>query len=450
MPKTGFTWRGGFSEWLRRRSSLLIDHDPSTGPFFTGRIPFVILLVLALIGCFATSFLTYRHILLVSSTGGVAESALCRAQGSVNCDAILVNDYATLFGYISSAALGLMGFVFVLWLVVNGLVNERMRKTAWVLLIIYFFAAIGFSWYYVYVMIFQVDYICTWCIVVHVVNLLSLITVLAVALRKKQNFLLKEIASKAERAYFVFAGLILALLTITASTAIEKSQMFEDAKIRYEELANDPAVIAAVLKGSPSYDIPVSSEDPVFGSTLASHNLIFFSDFQCPVCARTEDYLKKIVMANPGVINMVFKNFPLSMQCNPGVINDLHNKACPASRAAYAAFILGGPKAFWAFGDRLFHNQNLLKLDPWMDFAGQLGLDTEKFKTLLSPDSEAGRKIADDVKQGVELRISSTPQIFFKGKRIPENFRGQFLIEALEELVKAQNPELNDFKLKRP
>lgn len=450
MHKSGSFWRDGFSEWSRRRSSLLIPYNPDDGPYFSTRVPFLILLVLAVVGCFATSFLTYRHIVLVSSLGGVPESALCRSSGSINCDAILLNDYATLFGFISSASLGLTGFVFVLWLVLNGLFNERIRKIAWVFLVVYFFAAIGFSWYYVYVMMFQVDYICTWCIVVHVVNLLSLIVALWVALKKRKGFLLTEIASPGERTYFIGVGLALSVLTIAAATAAEKTLVLEEIKIKYEELANDPLVIAAVIKGSPTYEIPISASDPVFGDPASPHNLVFFSDFQCPICARTEGYLKKVIDANPGVLNLVFKNYPLSLKCNSNVVGDLHEKACPAARAAYAAYILAGSKGFWAYGDKLFQNQKLLKNDPWTDFAEALKLDKAKFTELMSPDSEAANKVKEDVELGTKLKINSTPQIFFEGKKIPENFKGQFLVDAIEELVKAHHPELESFQLKRP
>lgn len=450
MQKTGSSLRERLSEWSRRRSRLLIPYNPSEGPFFSGRTPFVILLILAVVGTFATGFLTYRHIVLVSNTGGVPDSALCRAQGSINCDAILLNDYATLLGYISSAALGLMGFVFVLWLILNALLNERIRKIAWVFLIAYFSAAIAFSWYYVYVMMFLVDYICTWCIVVHAVNLCSLIVILWVSIRKRRNFLLKEIASVSERVYFISTGVVISLLVLGIAGLIEKAQVLEDVKIKYEEIANDPAVIVAVLRGSPTYDIPVSPTDPVFGAASAPHSLIFFSDFQCPVCARAEDYLKKVVTANPDALKLVYKNYPLSIECNSGVLSDLHPKACAAARAAYAAFILAGPRGFWSYGDELFHNQKLLTNNPWVDFAKRLGLDVGKFQELMSPASEAGKKIKEDVELGIKLKINGTPQLFFEGKRIPENYRGQFLVDTLEELVKAQYPEKKDFQLKRP
>ena len=96
--------------WLQRRqekiAALRQDLPVMEGPYFTGTLPFVLLLVLALVGVFAAGFLTYRHILLASTVGAVEESFLCKADGSVNCDAILRTDFAVLFGYIPSAALG--------------------------------------------------------------------------------------------------------------------------------------------------------------------------------------------------------------------------------------------------------------------------------------------------------------------------------------------------------
>ncbi len=202
-------------------------------PFFSGPLPFAVLLILALIGTFATGFLTYRHVLLESHTGVVGQSFLCRANGKINCDAILLTDYSLLFGYLSSAALGLTGFTFVLWCTVSGVFNERMRKIAWVMLVAYFFAAIGFSWYYAYIMMFEVDFICTWCIVVHVINLASLILVIVFSIKRRQAFLLREIASLGERIYFVVGAVVVPLLVFGGATVAEKVLKFDDLKIQY-------------------------------------------------------------------------------------------------------------------------------------------------------------------------------------------------------------------------
>ena len=138
------------SWWMRRKAKMQAAAQiPNHGPYFTGSAPFVLLLVLVLVGTFAAGFLTYRHIVLESQTGSVGDSILCRADGKINCDALLLTDEALLFGYVPSATLGLMGMVFALWLVVNALINQGVRKLAVAVLVLYFFGAIGFSWYFI-------------------------------------------------------------------------------------------------------------------------------------------------------------------------------------------------------------------------------------------------------------------------------------------------------------
>lgn len=432
--------------------TTLASSPQMSRPYFSGPTPFVLLLVLALVGTFATGFLTYRHVILTGHSLNVEQSFLCRSQGNISCDAILLTDYATLFGFVSSAALGLMGCVFVLWCTVNGILNERMRKVAWILLVLYFFAAIGFSWYFLYIMAFQVDFICPWCIVVHVVNIVSLVVVVIVSIRKRQELLLPEIASVSERIYFVVSGVLLSVAVFLVPLAYEKSLVFQDIKIQYEEIANDPAVIGAILRNSPKYNIPIGPEDPIYGSPEAPYALVVFSDFRCPACAKAHEMLKVLVAANPTTLRLVFKNFPLDRECNPNLIaakGDFHPKACEAARAAYAAFLLGGSEAFWSYASILFKHQKRLGGAPWADFARQLGLDIQKFELLMGKDSAAARKVIQDIDLGVELKIAGTPKIFFEGRRIPDQYQGQFLVDALNELVRADHPEQGNIRLFR-
>ncbi|MGO9566455.1 MAG: vitamin K epoxide reductase family protein [Desulfomonilaceae bacterium] len=440
------------SRWLRRRSRVQTNSPAgvvAAGPYFAGWKPFAVLLVLAIVGTFATGFLDYRHVALTSHLGTAGDSVLCRSQGSINCDAILLTDYAVLFGYFSSALLGLVGFVFVLWLAVNALLNQRIRKLSWICLVIYFAAAIGFSWYYAYIMIFEVDFVCPWCIVVHVVNLLSLVFVIVVSIRKRQEFLLPEISTIGERLYFVGVGLLISLSVFFMSGMVEKSLSFDDAKAKYEELANDPVVINAMLKASPDYQIPLSAQDPIYGSPAAPYPIVLFSDFQCPICAEAEKFLRRVVDMNPNVVKLVYKNYPLSLECNYILLGNLHPMACAAARAASAAFLMGGPKSFWAYADLLFSHQRELKTNPWVSFAQQIGLEPQKFQELMNSGSAADKKVAEDVALGIKLRLTATPQVFFEGKKIPENLKGEIFIDTLEQLVRAHDPNRTDFKLKR-
>jgi protein-disulfide isomerase/uncharacterized membrane protein len=406
--------------------------------------------VLALIGLFATGFLTYRHILLSSHAGSIGGSVLCRAHGKINCDAILLTEYSDILGYVSSAVLGLMGFVFVVWCLLNAIFNQRLRKLAWALLTLYFFAAIGFSWYYVYIMLFEVDFVCTWCIVVHVVNLLSLIIVLAVAIKKRNEFLLREISTVGERAYFIAGALLVSVAVFFAAGMWEKSLSFQDAKMKFEEMANDPVVVMAMLTASPAYDIPISPQDPIYGSPGAPYPIVFFSDFQCPICARSEVFLRRLVDLNPGVLKLVYKNFPLSSECNRLVLTDLHPSACPAARAAYAAFLLGGAPTFWKYGDLAFKNQKRLRPDSWFVFAKEIGLDQDKFRELMQPDSKAAKKVAQDVELGNRLKLEATPQILFGGKKLPDGLKAIYLVDTLEKLIRESSPNAKDLRLRRP
>jgi protein-disulfide isomerase/uncharacterized membrane protein len=409
----------------------------------------IALLVVALIGAFACSFLTYRHIVLASHTGAAGDSALCRAEGLVNCDGILITDYSVLFGYFPSSVLGLMGFSFVLWLVISSLFVEHYRKITWALLTLYFCTAIGFSWYYIYIMIFEMDFICTWCIVVHVVNFLSLGIVLTVAVRNRLNFLLPDLGSRAEKIFFVLGAFITPLMIFFAASFIENLLSFKDAKLRYEELANDPTVIMTLLRNSPTQDIPVSADDPVFGNPDSPHKIVLFSDFQCPLCSQQEDFLKRIVSLNQDKICLVYKNYPLSNECNSFLLGNLHPQACKAAQAAYAAFLLKGQEGFQRYGDLLFGAQKQLKQQPWFEYANRVGLDERAFTELMKPDSRAARKLKQDVDLGADLKINSTPQMFLEGKNIPQSFKGEFLVDGIEELVRSKYPDKQDFELRR-
>ncbi len=123
--------------------------------------------------------------------------------------------------------------------------------------------------------------------------------------------------------------------------------------------------------------------------------------------------------------------------------------SCAAARAAYAAYLLGGGRAFGLYADLLFTNQTNLNNETWLDFAQKIGLDPAKFQDLMKSDSPAGKKVAEDINLGLELRLTSTPQVFFEGKKIPENFKGEYLIDTLEELIRTNHPEKKELHLKR-
>jgi uncharacterized membrane protein/protein-disulfide isomerase len=439
------------SRWLQRRS-LAVARERETlsqdKPYFCGPVPFIVLVVLAGIGVFAAGYLSYRHIMLVSDSAVVGDSILCRADGKISCDAILLSEYATLADHISSAVLGLMGCAFALWCALNGLFSRRLRKFCWVFLLIYFFTAIGFSWYFVYLMMFEMDNICTWCIVVHAVNLSSLVLLLVIAVRNRKEFLRPETSSLGERVYFLVGGVVLSLLIFFASGMWEKHLSLKATQAKYDAVEEDMVVIAARLNAAPQYDVPISDQDPVFGLPSAPFVIILFSDFQCPICPGTERALLALVSMNRDVLKLVYKNYPLSTDCNRYIATNLHPMACQAARAATATFILGGNPLFFAYGQLLFHHQKELKKTPWLEFAAKLPLDLSKFENLLKDGSKAAEKVQQDVELGIRLELTSTPQIFFEKKRLPSKLKPETLVQIFEHLIHSNHPDKQDLKLR--
>jgi protein-disulfide isomerase len=103
-------------------------------------------------------------------------------------------------------------------------------------------------------------------------------------------------------------------------------------------------------------------------------------------------------------VRYVWRHLPLS---------DVHLHAQIAAEASEAAAAQG---AFWQMHDLLLENQDALDVDDLIGYAGQLGLDVERFANDLRARVHA-RRVADDV-EGADLSgVTGTPTFFINGRR---------------------------------
>ena len=153
-----------------------------------------------------------------------------------------------------------------------------------------------------------------------------------------------------------------------------------------------------------------TQDAPVLGDPKAPVKLVEFSDFECPVCRNLHDVLRGLLPNYPQV-QIIFKDFP---------IEQLHPWARTAALAGRCAY-LQGPKAFWKIYDLIYDGQDLISAEnAWTkmnDFAGQVGLDPERFKSCLA-SPEAATAIDASRANGQQLEVSSTPTMFVNGRRI--------------------------------
>ena len=101
-------------------------------------------------------------------------------------------------------------------------------------------------------------------------------------------------------------------------------------------------------------------------------------------------------------MQVVFKHMPLSN----------HAKA-PAAHAASVAAQRQG--RFWEMHDLIFGNQREMSPDKYFEYAQQLGLDVERFRTDFS-SPEIKRQVDRDAKEAASLGVTGTPAFFINGR----------------------------------
>ncbi len=156
----------------------------------------------------------------------------------------------------------------------------------------------------------------------------------------------------------------------------------------------------------------LAGEPAQAGSKDSKIKVVEFSDFECPFCSRAADALNQLKGHFGDKIHVVFRQFPL----------DFHQNAKLAHQGALEALAQG---KFWPFHDLLFKNQKALTRADLEKYAGEVGLDLDKFKKAL--DAETHKAAVDaDIALGGKVGVNGTPTMFINGERIenPSDFEG--------------------------
>lgn len=174
-------------------------------------------------------------------------------------------------------------------------------------------------------------------------------------------------------------------------------------------------LVAAVLlikKYQPASSVRVSSSDlKTKGPKNAPVQLVEYSDFQCPACARVEPLIKKLLEEPEfaGKIHFVYRHFPLSG----------HRWSGLAHQAAECANEQG---QFWNYHDKLYkHQASWAELEnpaeEFIRYAKELHFKMESFGFCLA-NPEIHQRVMKEKKMGDELQLRSTPTFFINGERV--------------------------------
>ncbi len=164
--------------------------------------------------------------------------------------------------------------------------------------------------------------------------------------------------------------------------------------------------------------VPVDPEhDHIRGPLEAPVTLVEYGDLECPFCGQAEPVVREL-LAGSSELRYVWRHLPL---------NDVHPRAQLAAEATEAAAAQG---QFWEMHDLLLAHQDELRPQDLIRYAGELGLDVERFTDDLRRHTMAGR-VAEDVDSADLSNVSGTPTFFVNGQR----HQGAYDLETLTAAI---------------
>jgi len=87
------------------------------------------------------------------------------------------------------------------------------------------------------------------------------------------------------------------------------------------------------LYAEPRGKLELSDDDPVLGDPNAPYVVVEYACFGCPHCAMAFPHLRELVASEPK-IQVRFRSFPLSGECNPSISKGGRPEVCRAAMAA--------------------------------------------------------------------------------------------------------------------
>lgn len=161
-----------------------------------------------------------------------------------------------------------------------------------------------------------------------------------------------------------------------------------------EATAEAAPAAAAVERHSPPEGYPS------LGPSGAPNTLVFFTDYQCPVCPRAAREMENLVASFKGELRVELHHNPLVM----------HRNAYDAASAAKAAQRQG---KFWEYHTALLETRSLDRA-ALIDLAGRLGLDRERFVRDLD-DPKLRDRVTAEAKEALDANALGTPGFLING-----------------------------------
>lgn len=340
------------------------------------------------------------------------------------------------------AQLGQCYYIFMLvWFVFTGTPRRASRRWHLLPMVLSILAVLATS-YYIYVMAFKMEQWCQLCILLHVIDFLMCGLVVVLWPREgrsksRTKTRREQVPAEATSAAVeilagrhICATLAVALALVWMSFLHREDQMqaagawlrVSRAEKSVTRAQKDVRFVMAALAGARPANIPPRSTQLTIGDPNARHELIMFTDLQCPACRSFEARLsKEILPLWKGQLKVTLRHYPLCRDCNEGS-RIHHPQSCNAAYAVEAARAVGGQRAARRMHDEIIEKYAEVKKPDFAPagydrFAREMGLDVERFQEAFQ-GPEVRRIVLQDIDLAKSLGITGTPTVFFNGRRL--------------------------------
>ena len=368
---------------------------------------------LATVGVGLAITLTYIHAQIDRHAG--AYTSFCNVNDSINCDRVLTSSFASFAGIpVAWCALAFYGLLVGAFIAAARNTGTK-RHSALRLAALGSVGSMAFSIYMAVVSLFVLETVCLMCSGLYVVAI-GLIAVIAMT-----PAAYKEAGGQPET--FLPGGLGVSMLAALSAVAVFAAMSWPSA----QSMALSPSASLGTIRESdpeffswytqlPKVDVAMATSGAEPGDKPVT--IVEFSDFECTFCRKNHEMLAGLKTRLGGLVNIVYRHFPLDAACNDVLQTSLHKHAC---RAAQAAECARAQNRFDEMCDALFENQTRLFDEMLTKLATRLELDSEAFAECMASD-ESLKKVIADARAGERLKLTSTPTLFINGRHVKGTF----------------------------
>ena len=329
----------------------------------------------------------------------IGYESFCALSRAINCDTVSQSPYAIFLG-MPVPVWGVIGYVFVLLLLLMAGTRSARPKRVWALLVVVAMFYSSYSVVLAAISHFYIHSYCIMCVISYGINFLLLffswlvlrrfeIDSFLISLRRDLIFLWhNKVVSSAVFMPF-FAGVVILWFSFPAYWSF-----------------NQEVISSHVATGM------TADGHPWIGSEDAPLVITEFADYLCFQCNKMHFYLRQMVARYPEKFKIIHRHFPMDNAVNPIVQKPLHEGS---GSLALLAVYAGTENRFWQMNDYLFANaRGKTKIDLHT-VADAVGIDYNKLtQSLRMP--RIRQQLHSDIIDGLKLGITGTPAYLIDGR----------------------------------